>query len=84
MNSSLSISVIVAIATCAAAGAAIWGLRYARGLIDVAVKDRQVDRVLTLHKEVTTGEIADGRNRFSELMYRVGEEAFGPRKMLAP
>ena len=62
----------------------MWGLRYARGLIEVAVNDRQVDRVLALHKEVTTGEIAEARNRFSELMYRVSEEAFGPRKCWRP
>lgn len=84
MDSSLFIAAVAAIATCAAAGAAVWGLRYARGLIDVAVKDRQVDRVLALHKEVTTGEIAAGRNRFSELMYRAGEEAFGPRTCWRP
>ncbi len=84
MNATLWISVIAAIATCAAAAAAVRGLRYARGLIDVAVNDRQVDRVLTLHKEVTTGEIAAARNRFSELMYRAGEEAFGPRKCWRP
>lgn len=84
MNSSLLISAVAAMAACLAAGAAAWGLRYARGLIDVAVKDRQVDRVLALHAEVTTGEIAAARNRFSELMYRAGEEAFGPRKCWRP
>jgi hypothetical protein len=84
MTSSLVISAVAAVAACAAAGAAVWGLRYARGLIDVAVKDRQVDRVLALHEGVTTGEIAAARNRFSELMYRAGEEAFGPRKCWRP
>jgi hypothetical protein len=84
MNGTAWVSAIAALATCIAAGAAVWGLRYARGLIEVAVNDRQVDRVLALHKEVTTGEIAGARNRFSELMYRVGEEAFGPRKCWRP
>jgi hypothetical protein len=84
MNSSLWIGAVASIGTCIAAVAAVWGLRYARGLIGVAVNDRQVDRVLALHKEVTTGEIAAARNRFSELMYRAGEEAFGPRKCWRP
>jgi hypothetical protein len=84
MSISVWISTVAAIATCAAAGAAVWGLRYARGLIDVGVKDRQVDRALALHKEVTTGEIAAARNRFNELMYRAGEEAFGPRMCWRP
>lgn len=38
---------------------------------------RQVDRVLTLHAEFSTGEIAAARCRFSELMWRAGETAFG-------
>jgi hypothetical protein len=38
---------------------------------------RQVDRVLSLHAEFSTGEIAAARNRFSELMWRAGETAFG-------
>lgn len=38
---------------------------------------RQVDRVLRLHAEFSTGEIAAARNRFSELMWRAGESAFG-------
>ena len=84
MSISLWISAVAAIAAAAAAGAALWGLRYARGLIDVGVHDRQVDRVLALHREVTTGEIAAARNRFNELMYRVGEEAFGPRMCWRP
>lgn len=78
------VSAVAAIATCAAAAAAVWGLRYARGLIDIGIKDRQVDRVLAMHKEITTGEIAEARNRFNELMYRAGEEAFGPRMCWRP
>ena len=84
MSFSLWIGAVAAIATSAAAGAAIWGLRYARGLIDVGVRDRQVDRVLALHKEFTTGEIAAARDRFNQLMYRAGEEAFGPRMAWRP
>ena len=84
MNISLWISAVAAIGASAAAAAAVWGLRYARGLIDVGVKDRQVDRALALHKEITTGEIAEARNRFNELMYRAGEEAFGPRMCWRP
>ena len=38
---------------------------------------RQVDRVLSLHHEFSTGEIAAARCRFSELMWRAGETAFG-------
>ena len=38
---------------------------------------RQVDRVLSLHAEFSTGEIAAARCRFSELMWRAGETAFG-------
>ena len=37
---------------------------------------RNVDRVLQLHAEFSTGEIAAARNRFSELMWRAGEAAF--------
>lgn len=84
MSLPLVINVITATATCGAAGAALWGLQYARGLIQVAVRDRQVDRVLALHSELTTGEIGAARARFSELMYRVGEEAFGPGKCWRP
>jgi hypothetical protein len=84
MSLPLVINVITATATCGAAGAALWGLQYARGLIQVAVRDRQVDRVLALHSELTTGEVGAARARFSELMYRVGEEAFGPGKCWRP
>jgi len=84
MSPSLVINVITATATCGAAGAALWGLQYARGLIQVAVRDRQVDRVLALHIELTTGEAGAARARLSELMYRVGEEAFGPGKCWRP
>ena len=38
---------------------------------------RQVDRVLSLHAEFSTGEIAAARCRFSELLWRAGETAFG-------
>ena len=84
MNASLWISAIAAIAASIAAGAALWGLRYARGLIETGVSDHQVDRVLDLHKELTTGEMAEARNRFNELLYRAGEEAFGPRMCWRP
>ena len=84
MSFSLWIGAVAAVSAMAAAGAAIWGLRYARGLIDVGVRDRQVDRVLALHKEFTTGEIAVARDRFNQLMYRAGEEAFGPRMAWRP
>jgi len=77
-------TVITAAAACGGAAAALWGLRYAKGLIDTAVSDRQVDRVLALHHDWTTGEVGDARVRFSELMYRAGEEAFGPRKCWRP
>ena len=35
---------------------------------------RQVDRVLSLHAEFSTGEIAAARCRFSELMWRAGRQ----------
>lgn len=38
---------------------------------------RRVDRVLSLHAEFSTGDIAAARCRFSELMWRAGEAAFG-------
>jgi hypothetical protein len=84
MNVSSLVTVVTAVAACGGAGAALWGLRYAKGLIDTAVSDRQVDRVLALHHEWTTGEVGAARVRFSELMYRAGEEAFGPRKCWRP
>ena len=84
MNASLWVSAIAAIAASIAAGAAVYGLRYARGLIETGVSDHQVDRVLDLHKELTTGEVAEARNRFDELFYRAGEEAFGPRMCWRP
>jgi hypothetical protein len=77
-------ALISTVAACGAAGAALWGLRYAKGLIDNAVSDRQVDRVLALHESFTTGEIGAARIRFSSLMYRAGESAFGPRKCWRP
>lgn len=45
---------------------------------------RQVDRVLSLHAEFSTGEIAAARCRFSELMWRAGETAFGPHTCWRP
>jgi hypothetical protein len=45
---------------------------------------RQVDRVLSLHAEFSTGDIAAARARFSELMWRAGEAAFGPDKCWRP
>jgi hypothetical protein len=39
---------------------------------------RKVDRTLNLHAEFSTGDIAAARFRFSELMWRAGEAAFGP------
>jgi hypothetical protein len=77
-------ALISTIAACGAAGAALWGLRYAKGLIDSAVSDRQVDRVLALHESFTTGEIGAARIRFSSLMYHAGESAFGSRKCWRP
>jgi len=45
---------------------------------------RKVDRVLSLHAEFSTGDIAASRNRFSELMWRAGEAAFGPNTCWRP
>jgi hypothetical protein len=84
MNLTVLAALISAVAACAAAGAALWGLRYAKGLIDAAVSDRQVDRVLALHQSLTTGEVSAARTRFSSLMYRAGEVAFEPRKCWRP
>src|SRR6266487_398476 len=84
MSISLAAAMIAALAACGGTIAAIWGLRYAKALIDTAVHDRQVDRVLMLHQDFTTGEVGEARFRFSELMYRVGEDAFGPRMCWRP
>jgi hypothetical protein len=75
---------ISALAACCAAGAALWGLRYAKGLVDSAIRDRQVDRVLAWHESFTTGEVGAARTRFSALMYRAGEAAFAPRTCWRP
>lgn len=84
MNFTTVIAIVGVVTASCAAGAALWGLRYAKRQIDTAVHDRQVDRVLALHLAFTTGEVGEARNRFGELMYRVGEEAFGPRKCWRP
>jgi hypothetical protein len=84
MNFSVLAPAISAVAAIGAAGAALWGLRYGKGLIDSAVNDRRVDRVLAMHQDFTSGEVGAARIRFCELMYRVGEEAFGPRKCWRP
>lgn len=84
MNLTVIVAIIGTVTACCAAWAALWGLRYAKQQIDTAVRDRQVDRVLALHLAFTTGEVGEARNRFGELMYRVGEEAFGPRKCWRP
>ena len=83
MNASLA-TTITAVAACGAAGAALWGLQYARRQIDTAVKARQVDRVLALYKDFTSGEVGAARDRFSDLMFRTGERAFGARKCWRP
>jgi hypothetical protein len=84
MNFTAVVAIVGTVTACCAAGAALWGLHYAKQQIDTAVRDRQVDRVLALHFAFTTGEVGEARNRFGELMYRVGEEAFGPRKCWRP
>jgi hypothetical protein len=84
MNLSLIATVVTALAACGAAGAAMWGLRYGKGLIDSAVRDRQVDRSVSYHADLTTGEVGAARNRFSRLMFRVGERAFGPESCWRP
>lgn len=84
MNLATVVAIIGTLTACCVAGAALWGLRYAKRQVDSAVHDRQVDRVLDLHVAFTTGEVGEARNRFGELMYRVGEEAFGPRKCWRP
>jgi hypothetical protein len=67
----------VAAGTVAAAITAIVGVAYAARQLSDAKKARKVDRVLELHREFSTGEIAAARSRFSELMWRAGELAFG-------
>lgn len=84
MSFTAAAAIIGAVTACCAATATLWGLRYAKQQIDTAVRDRQVDRVIALHLAFTTGEVGEARNRFGELMYRVGEEAFGPRKCWRP
>ena len=84
MDGSLVLSIITVVAACSAATTAWWGLRYAKGLLDAAVHDRRVDRVLALHSDLTTGEVGAARCRFIELMYKVGEEAFGCNQCWQP
>jgi len=69
---------IATVAALGTAGAAAWGVLYAKRQVDTAAHDRQVDRVLGFHRDLTADEVGAARNRFSELMFRVGEEAFGP------
>jgi hypothetical protein len=84
MNVSSLATIITAVAACGAAGAALRGLRYAKSQIDTAVNDHQVDRVLALYRDFTSGEVGAARDRFSDLMFRAGEKAFGPRKCWRP
>lgn len=84
MNVSLIATITTAVAACGAAGAALWGLRYAKRQIDAAVNDHRVDRAMMLYRDFTSGEVGAARDRFSDLMFRVGEEAFGPRKCWRP
>ncbi len=84
MNISSWAVVITAIAACGATFAAVWGLRYAKMQIDSAVNDRRVDRVLALYRDFNSGEIGASRDRFSDLMFRVGEEVLGPGKCWRP
>jgi hypothetical protein len=84
MNLAAVAAVVSAVAACIAATAALWGLRYAKGLIDTAVSDRQVDRVLALYESFTSGEVGAARTRFVSLMYRAGEAAFAPRTCWRP
>jgi hypothetical protein len=55
-----------------------------RRQINTEESARQVDRVLNLHAEFSSGDIAEARNRFSMLMWRAGEAAFGPHKCWCP
>lgn len=57
--------VITAAAATVAAGAAVWALRYAKSQIETAIHDRQVDRVLALHSDFTTGEVGAARSRLA-------------------
>ena len=84
MNVSSLATIITAVAACGAAAAALRGLRYAKSQIDTAVNDHQVDRVLALYRGFTSGEVGAARDRFSDLMFRAGEKAFGPRKCWRP
>ena len=77
MDGILIAGIVGAIAAVGTAGAALLGLRYARRQIDSVSHDHRVDRVLDFHRDLTTGDVGDARSRFSELMFRVGEEAFG-------
>lgn len=78
MNFTILVTVLATLAALGTAAAAVWGLRYAKRQVDTAAHDWQVDRVLGFHRDLTTDEVGAARNRFSELMFRVGEEAFGP------
>lgn len=78
MNTTFLATVVATLAALGTAAAAAWGLRYAKRQVDIAAHDRQVDRVLGFHHDLTSDEVGAARNRFSELMFRVGREAFGP------
>jgi hypothetical protein len=78
MSATFLATVVATAAALGTAAAAAWGLRYAKRQVDTAAHDRRVDRVLGFHRDLTSDEVGAARNRFSELMYRVGEQAFGP------
>jgi hypothetical protein len=78
MDVTVFATAVATVAALGTAGAAAWGVLYAKRQVDTAAHDRQVDRVLTFHRDLTSDEVGAARNRFSQLMFRVGEEAFGP------
>jgi hypothetical protein len=78
MDVTVLATVLATMAGLGTAAAAAWGVLYAKRQVDTAAHDRQVDRVLGFHRDLTADEVGAARNRFSELMFRVGEEAFGP------
>jgi hypothetical protein len=84
MDLSIVASEVTAFAACGATIAGLWGLRYGKGQITTAVHDRKVDRAIACHADLTTGEVGAARNRFSQLMFRVGEETLGPMRCWRP
>jgi hypothetical protein len=70
-------SVVAALAAIAAVAVAIVEIRS-------GIKATKVERVIDLHRDLTTGEVGAARDRFTTLMWKHGERLAGRNRCHAP